>query len=123
MISAQVALRLFRNKTAAQADRIGGWYDAKSKAKGPKDFLKRHNITKITPQMIAYAALQVCPIIYCVQVLTPPPSQTYVGLSSMRQWGTADGTFNLTHFYHLIVKTISDEADQWVSETMSWWQR
>jgi len=64
IISAQVALRLFRNKTAAQADRTNGWYDAKLKAKGPKDFLKRYNVTEITPQMIAYAALQVCLIIY-----------------------------------------------------------
>jgi len=57
---AQVALRLFRNKTAAQADCIDGWYDPEAKSKGPKDFLSKQNITKITPQMIAYAAIQVC---------------------------------------------------------------
>jgi hypothetical protein len=47
----------------------------------------------------------------------------YVGLSSMKQWGIADGSFNLIHFYHLIVKTLSNNTDKWVAETMDWWQR
>jgi hypothetical protein len=41
----------------------------------------------------------------------------------MKQWDNSDGTFNLTHLYHLIIKTISNSADQWVMETMDWWQR
>jgi hypothetical protein len=41
----------------------------------------------------------------------------------MVEWGTSNGTFNLIHFYHLIIKTMSDGADQWVVETMDWWQR
>jgi hypothetical protein len=41
----------------------------------------------------------------------------------MGKWGTVDGTFNLIHFYHLIIKTTSNDADQWVTETMDWWQR
>jgi hypothetical protein len=40
----------------------------------------------------------------------------------MKQWGVADGSFNLIHFYHLIVKTLSNDTDQWVTETMDWWQ-
>ena len=56
----KVTIRLFRNKTAAQADEIGTWYNPSKKAKGLKDFVTRHNIKRVTPQMIAYAALQVC---------------------------------------------------------------
>jgi hypothetical protein len=41
----------------------------------------------------------------------------------MKQWGVADGSFNLIHFHHLIVKTLSNNTDQWVTETMDWWQR
>jgi hypothetical protein len=66
----QVALRLFRNKTAAQVDRIGTNFDSSSKPKGPKDFLKRYGIRKVTPQMIAYAALQVFPTSWCISTLT-----------------------------------------------------
>jgi hypothetical protein len=73
--------------------------------------------------MIAYAAVQVPPNHPSHPTLTPPYSQAYVGLSSMPVWDTVDGTFNLIHFYHLIVKTISDETDKWVAETMDWWQR
>ena len=101
---------------------VGGWYDPAKKAKGPKDFVTRHNIKEVTPQMVAYAALQVCLALHCTPVLTRV-LQTYVGLSSMRQWANADGTFNLIHFYHLIVKTLADAKDEWVAETMGWWQR
>ena len=41
----------------------------------------------------------------------------------MNQWGTCDGTFSLIHFYHIIVKTLSDTTDEWVAETMKWWKR
>jgi hypothetical protein len=41
----------------------------------------------------------------------------------MRQWGAFDGTFSLIHFYHLIVKTLSDNTEKWVAETMGWWQK
>jgi len=73
-ISVQVALQLFRNKTATQANKIDGWYNAKLKAKGPKDFLKRQHITRVTPEMIAYAALQVFSAVYCTTVLMLPSS-------------------------------------------------
>ena len=66
----KVAIRLFRNKTAAQADEIGTWYNPSKKAKGPKDFVTRHNIKRVTPQMIAYAALQVCLTIHYLPLLT-----------------------------------------------------
>jgi hypothetical protein len=41
----------------------------------------------------------------------------------MKEWGTTDGTFNLIHFYYLIVKTLTGNTDEWVIETISWWKR
>ena len=41
----------------------------------------------------------------------------------MPQWGTKDGMFNLTHFYHLIVNTLSEKTNQWVIQMMDWWQK
>ena len=58
----QVALRLFHNKSAAQANLVGGCYNPATKAKGLKDFVTQHSIKEVTPRMIAYAALQVCPM-------------------------------------------------------------
>ena len=49
---------------------MDGWYNVKSKAKGPKDFLSKRNITKFTPHMIAYTALQVPPLICHTPALT-----------------------------------------------------
>ena len=46
------------------------------KFKGPKDFLKRNEITEVTPQLIAYAALQVPPLIpriFCRLTIPHPP--------------------------------------------------
>jgi hypothetical protein len=57
----QVALRIYRNKTAVNKEVIGEPFNPKSsKVQGRSPFLKRHNITRVTPQMVAYAALQVC---------------------------------------------------------------
>ena len=41
----------------------------------------------------------------------------------MKCWANTDGTFNLIHFYYLIMKTLTDAKDDWVTETMNWWQR
>jgi hypothetical protein len=72
--------------------------------------------------MVAYAALQVFPSHFPESIFDPLFLQTYVGLSSV-SWGDKDGTFSLIHFYHLIVKTLSNNEDQWVVDTLDWWQR
>jgi len=41
----------------------------------------------------------------------------------MKEWATTDGAFDLIHFYHLIVRTLSDKTNQWVIETMRWWKK
>jgi hypothetical protein len=70
----QVALRLFRNKTAVNDDTIGTPYNAKAKGKGRRSLVTKHNITEVTPLMIAYASLQVFPTLYCIPASTPLPS-------------------------------------------------
>lgn len=104
-------------------ERIGEPFDPKaSKAQGRRPFVQQHNITRVTPQMIAYAALQVCPNDSLGSGIDHQLLQTYIGLSSA-PWGEKDGTFSLIHFYHLIVKTLSNSGDQWVLDTLAWWQR
>lgn len=57
----QVALRIYRNRTAVNNEEIGKPFDPKgSRSQGQQPFLKKYNITKVTPEMVAYAALQVC---------------------------------------------------------------
>jgi hypothetical protein len=58
-ICLKAALRIFRNKTSADADRLGHWFNPNKRQKGPKCMLERHEIEQVTPSMIAYAALQV----------------------------------------------------------------
>ena len=67
----QVALRLFRNKTAVKDDKIGASYNAKAKKKGRPSLLTKHKITEVTPPMVTYAALQVFPTLYSIPGLTP----------------------------------------------------
>ena len=120
----QVALQIYHNKTAVRNEiTTGAWKIKASQAQGHPSFLKAHRITKVTPEMVAYVAVQVqqCPSAGPSPDATP--SQTYIGLSAMPTWGEMDGTFSLVHFYHLIIKTLTDGKDPWVVETLSWWQR
>ena len=48
------------------ADTIDGEFNTKAKNRGPLDFLKKNGIKKITPNMIAYAAVQVAPSVKVV---------------------------------------------------------
>ena len=74
------------------------------------------------PQMVAYAALQVFPDHSLGSSFEPSHLRTYIGLSSA-PWGEKDGTFSLIHFYHLIIKILSNHEDQWVLDTLAWWQQ
>jgi hypothetical protein len=52
---------MYRNKTAVNKDVMGGFFNPKtSQNQGRRPFVKVHNITKVTPDMVAYAAVQVC---------------------------------------------------------------
>ena len=55
--------------------------------------------------------------------ITHSSQQTYVALSSMPHWGSIDGTFLLGEFYHIIMDVLSDPNDDWVKETLGWWQK
>jgi hypothetical protein len=66
MALCKVALQLFRNKTAADADELGRWFNPSLRQRGRHCMLKTYNITKVTRSMIAYAAVQVSIIIQWV---------------------------------------------------------
>ena len=70
----QVVLWLFRNKTAVNDDTIGTPYNAKAKGKERRSLVTKHNVTEVTPPMVAYTSLQVFPTLYCIPALTPLPS-------------------------------------------------
>lgn len=56
----QVALRMYRNKTAVTKEVIGEFFNPKtSQNQGRPSFIKVHGISTVTPDMIAYAAIQV----------------------------------------------------------------
>jgi hypothetical protein len=114
---------MYRNRTTINNEKIGEPFNPKSsKAPGRRPFVQQHKVTKVTPQMVAYAALQVFSNDSLGSTTDPPLLQTYIGLSSA-PWGEKDGTLSLIHFYHLIVKTLSNDGDPWVLDTLAWWQR
>ena len=48
--------------------------------------------------------------------------QAYIVLSSISQWGSYDGVFDLEALYGTIVTMFeSDPDDPWVVETLEWW--
>ena len=56
----QVALRMYRNRTAVTNEVIGEFFNPKtSQGQGRPSFVKKHGISKVIPEMIAYAAIQV----------------------------------------------------------------
>ena len=115
---------MYRNKTAIRNEIATGAFKIKaSQGQGRAPFLKAHRITKVTPEMVAYVAVQVQQSLSAGPSPDGTPSQTYMGLSAMEIWGEMDRTFSLVHFYHLIIKTLSDGEDPWVVETLGWWQR
>jgi hypothetical protein len=42
-------------------------------------------------------------------------------LSSCEEWGAEDGLFILQDFYQAVLELFDDEEDEWVIETLAWW--
>jgi hypothetical protein len=42
-------------------------------------------------------------------------------LLSCEEWGTEDGLFILKEFYYAILEMFDDKEDEWVVETLAWW--
>lgn len=41
----------------------------------------------------------------------------------MPKWGSKDGNFNLAELYHIVVALLSAPKEEWVVETLNWWQK
>ncbi|KAF4597891.1 hypothetical protein EYR38_006283 [Pleurotus pulmonarius] len=64
-------------------------------------------ITQVTPNMIAYAAVQ-----------------ARVMLSAANSWTNEDGDFILSVFYDRIINLFrDDEGGEWTQQTLGWWNR
>lgn len=49
--------------------------------------------------------------------------QARFALSSCEEWGAEDGQFILQDFYHAIIELFEDEEDEWVEQTLGWWNK
>ncbi|KDQ28844.1 hypothetical protein PLEOSDRAFT_1102883 [Pleurotus ostreatus PC15] len=68
---------------------------------------RKLGITQVTPNMIAYAAVQTC-----------------VMLSAASSWTNEDGDFVLSIFYDRIINLFhDDEGGEWTQQTLAWWNR
>ncbi|KAH9984331.1 hypothetical protein BJV77DRAFT_966229 [Russula vinacea] len=67
---------------------------------------KINGLTHITPSTIAYAV-----------------TQAHFALLSFEEWGAEDGQFMLQEFYQIIMELFEDEEDEWVLETLAWWNQ
>lgn len=71
---------------------------------------------------IAYAAVQESRSEQII-VLTDKFSQTYFLLSSAKTWRPKIGNFDLQDLYSRILLLFEDNEDEWVKETLEWWNR
>ena len=85
-------------------------------------------VQSVTPQAIAYVAVQVCPFTRVqnpVDDLISPNSQLHFALSSATSWNKTDGCFSYPIFYNNIVdffeNTPGPAADVHIQELLSWW--
>ncbi|KAJ7599654.1 hypothetical protein C8J56DRAFT_718541, partial [Mycena floridula] len=75
--------------------------------KGSKDSVAKLNGHKhVTPESLAYTAVQ-----------------GHFSLTSMPEWGMQDGAFDDHLFYQVILNLFDDREDEWVIETLAWWDR
>jgi hypothetical protein len=95
----------------------GFWEPTDKKKKAPVS--KINGMTQVTPATIAYAVAQVRFILVFDHVLKY--IQARFALSSCEEWGAEDGLFILQDFYKAILELFADEEDEWVIDTLAWW--
>lgn len=78
-------------------------------------------LTRVTPNMIAYVAVQVSRIIIYVIILIIYP-QTRIMLSTVSSWSKEDGDFTMSTFFDRILNMFRDDNDgEWSRELLNWW--
>ena len=97
----------------------GFWSPLERKRKSPVG--KINGLTQVTPSTIAYAVAQVC--FYSTFVQVTYFFQARFALSSCEEWGVEDGQFILQDFYEAILELFEDEEDEWVVDTLTWWNK
>jgi len=84
-----------------------------------------HKMKEVTPQQIAYAAVQV------LYFLSPLLSfhvlilklKAHFAISSCETWGTKVMNFLHVNFYKHIVEVFEKMGPEWHKETLDWWKR
>jgi hypothetical protein len=81
----------------------------------------KYDITSISPENIAYAAVVVSNNLPLYQISVFTHSQARFCLSSKRIWNLTDDQFHYREFYQAIVTQLADGGDPWVQKTLAWW--
>jgi hypothetical protein len=76
----------------------------------------------VTPGSIAYAALMVRDS-FRIDKLLLMPSKFRHCISSLDDWRTEDDLFKREDFFDTMVSFLNDPEDEWVKDTMNWWNR
>ena len=74
-------------------------------------------LTRVTPELVAYAA---CQVSYAVFQFSINVVQTYCALSSMHEWVEKDRDFSLSDFYSMILDKFLVDED-WGSDVLKTW--
>jgi hypothetical protein len=96
---------------------------SRPKIKRPQAML--NNMKVVTPGSIAYAALMVGDLMSLVGDIrsTLIHSKFRHCISSLDDWRTEDDLFKRDEFFDSMVSILDDPDDEWVKDTMKWWNR
>jgi len=82
-----------------------------------------HGMREVFPEAVAYAAVQVRPVVLCFSG-SNICFECYYGLSSLEGWDTEDRFFKLDFFFDKCVRLFSEDLDdEWVTDTLKFLTR
>ena len=85
---------------------------------------KLHNMEKVTPPSIAYAAIHVRCLCSYRALKNLTTRQTFWYLYHYDDWRLNDGTFLISEFFDLIVDVFEcSDNTEWSCETLEWWNQ
>ncbi len=81
-----------------------------------------NDMQAVTPGSIAYSTLMVRDSIRIDKLLLMPSKFRHC-ISSLDDWRTEDDMFKREDFFDTMVSFLNDPEDEWVKDTLNWWNR
>ena len=81
-----------------------------------------NDMKAVMPGSIAYAALMVRDSCRIDKLLLIPSKFCHC-ISSLEDWRTEDDLFKREDFFDTMVSFLSDLEDDWIKDTLKWWNR